>query len=656
MPDDKASVPDGKVAELEEENESQYKEYQGALGWLAKLIGAGLCLWVLIYMSGLLHEFGFYLHTLQYNGIFLAGMMILSFLLIPLRKGSKKNGKVPWYDILLILATLVVVIYPYVNALDLVNKPPFLATPFQMVLGFIAILLLFESMRRTIGWAPVIITLLFVLNAKYGYLMPGMFEIGKQPWSRVIATFYLSHSGMFGSLTSIGSNVIFVFIAFGVFFLKVGGGDVFLNLALSLTGRLRGGPAKAAIVGSALFGTLSGSTSANVAVTGSISIPLMKRTGYSPVFAGAVESVASTGGQIMPPIMGSIAFIMAALLRVSYATVALAAATPAILYFISLFIQTDLRAAKEGLHGLPRNQLPSLRTTLKGGWEFGIPILLLVILLFIYRYPPPLVGTYSIGALLVVSFFRKKNRLNLMGFIESLNRTSVNMLVIGPLIASAGVMLALLGTTGLGPRFASGLITISGESTLLLFILAALGSFIMGMGGAMLITYILLAVLVAPAIAQVGVPLIVSHFFIFYIGLTMFFTPPICPAAFIAAGIANANPYRTGMQAVRLGIVAFLVPFILVYNPALVLIGEPLEIVLAIVTAVVGVFALSVGVERYLFTKTNWLQTILAAGAGITMMVPGLWSDVIGFVVLALVLLWQWQSRSHRELEPAGIN
>jgi TRAP transporter 4TM/12TM fusion protein len=374
----------------------------------------------------------------------------------------------------------------------------------------------------------------------------------------------------------------------------------------------------------------------------------MKRTGYSPTFSGAVEAVASTGGQIMPPIMGSIAFVMASLLGVSYRTVALAAAIPAALYFVALFTQTDLRAAKDGLRGMEKSALPSFMTALKGGWEFVIPIILLVTLLFGLRYPPSLVGVYSIGMLILISMFRKKNRISLKGIVDSLEATSRAMLMIAPILAAAGIIVALLGATGLGPRMASSLVYISGGNIAVLFILAAIASYILGMGGAMIVSYIVLAVLVAPALEMVGVPLMVSHFFVFYMGLTMFFTPPVCPTAFIAAGIAKAPAFATGFQAMRLGIVTFLVPFILIYNPALILIGEPIQIALATITAVIGVFALSVGVERYLFTKVSWLQSILAISAGITMMVPGWTSDVIGIGLLGLLLLWQWRSRKNR--------
>lgn len=627
--------------------EEAERQDKAAPALLVKGIGASICLFILLYIGGVLPSLDVYFLSYQFNSIFLAAMFVMVFLLFPVRKGMYRQ-RLPWYDLLFIGGSLAVTTYTFVSAERLAYFSMLSATTLEMVLGFIAFTVLLETVRRTMGWAVVLLLVAFILYARFGYLLPGVLGISKQTWARVIANSYLGFSGMFGTITSIGSNVIFVFVAFGIFFLKVGGGDFFLNLALSLTGRVRGGPAKAAIVGSALFGMLSGSPTANVAVTGSITIPLMKRTGYSPTFSGAVEAVASTGGQIMPPIMGSIAFVMASLLGVSYRTVALAAAIPAALYFVALFTQTDLRAAKDGLRGMEKSALPSFMTALKGGWEFVIPIILLVTLLFGLRYPPSLVGVYSIGMLILISMFRKKNRISLKGIVDSLEATSRAMLMIAPILAAAGIIVALLGATGLGPRMASSLVYISGGNIAVLFILAAIASYILGMGGAMIVSYIVLAVLVAPALEMVGVPLMVSHFFVFYMGLTMFFTPPVCPTAFIAAGIAKAPAFATGFQAMRLGIVTFLVPFILIYNPALILIGEPIQIALATITAVIGVFALSVGVERYLFTKVSWLQSILAISAGITMMVPGWTSDVIGIGLLGLLLLWQWRSRKNR--------
>lgn len=633
--------------------EGRYRQYRGPMATLVKFMAVGLCLFFLLYVSGALPMAGIYFIFYQLNGVFVAAILILVILLYPAGKQVTRH-KLPWYDVLLILGALVSSLYVIINAVELAYFPLLTSSTMQTALGIIALVVLLESIRRTIGWSMIIIVLAFLLHAKFSYLLAGSpFSVREQQWPKIIATAYLSYTGMFGSLTTLACTVIFTFVTFAAFLMSTKGGEFFLNLALCLTGTYRGGPAKAAIVGSALFGTLTSSPSANVATTGCVTIPLMKSIGYSPAFAGAVESVASTGGLITPPVLGSVAFIMAVLLGISYASICLAAVIPACLYYIALFTQTDLRAGKAGLKGVPRSELPSLSGTLRGGWEYCIPLLTLVVLLFVLKYAPPLAATYSLGTVILVNMFRKRYRLSLKQFIGSLASATLSMLIILPAIAGSGIITGLLGMTGLGPMFASGLVQISGGNSLVLFILCGAACYVMGMGVSPIPTYILLAVLVAPALQVLGVPLLVSHFFIFYMGSSMHFTPPNCPACFVAAGIANIKPFPIALQAMRLGIVAYLVPFILIFNPLLILMGEPLQIVLATVTAIIGVLSLSIGIERYLFTKTNWPQTVLALAAGICMMAPAWMIRLIGIGLLALVVLWQWVARKNRTTVPA---
>ncbi len=643
----------------EEEGRSRYRQYQGPMAILTMVVAAGMALFSLLYVSGFLPSVGIYFQRIQYNAIFMSGIIILAFLLNPARKGDKR-GRLPWYDSLLIMGGLTGSIYIIVNAREIEAMAPLLASPMETVLGFISIVVLLEAVRRLLGWPMIIISLIFILYSKISYLLPGILGAYEQTWPRIMAEAYLSPSGIFGGLTSLASGMIVAFIAFGVFFIKVGGGQIFLDLALALTGHIRGGPAKAAIIGSAMFGTLSGSPAANVAVTGTITIPLMKKTGFSSVFAGAVETVASTGGCIVPPVMGAVAFVMADMLRVNYATIAMAAILPAVLYFTALFVQTHLRAVKDGLKGIPRSELPSFWATVKGGWEFAIPLGTLIYLLFVLRYPPAVCASYAIVALIVVSLFRKRTRLSVNGFIECLAESFRSMLMVAPVIAAAGIILATLSQTGLGPKLATSLVTALGHNRELLVLASGLACYVSGMGVSIIVTYVLLAVLVAPALVEVGIPLMASHFFIFYMGLTMFITPPSAPTAFVASAISGASPYRTGFQSMRLGIVTFLVPFILIYNPALILLGTPAEIIQAAVTAVIGVFAISIGIEGYLFTPANWPQRIIALVAGLALMWPVLvWrANTIGIGLLALLILWQWLSKKSQSpaiLEQPGL-
>ena len=369
------------------EEQESFRQFHGSLGVALKILGAGSGLLIMLYIADIFSFFGVFLYSNQYNAIFLAVVLTLTFFFVPAGKGASRK-RLPWYDILLILGSLAGCIYIAINALELTRFGKISANPLELTLGTITVIALIEAVRRSFGWAMVIVVMVFLAYAKFGYLVPGPLSVYFFSWSMLFRDIYLSTESIFGSLTSISSGIIISFITFGVFFIAIGGGEFFLKLALSLTGSMRGGPAKAAIVGSALFGTLSGSPTANVVVTGSITIPMMIRTGYPRYYAGAVEAIASTGGALAPPIMAGIAFVVAIFVGVPYAKIATLAALPAILYFLALFAQVDLKAAKEGLRGVPREQLPPLKATLKEGWEFAIPFVVLVMLLF--KLPPVL--------------------------------------------------------------------------------------------------------------------------------------------------------------------------------------------------------------------------------------------------------------------------
>lgn len=623
--------------------EAGHRQYRGPIVLLPKVIAAGACLFCLLYAGGAFSYFEIYLMPAQFNAIFLAAVLTVLFLVVPPSKHAKR-GQVPWYDVALILASLASCLYVAVNALEISSTARLVASPLEIGLGLVLMAIILEAVRRSLGWSLVAIGLFFFIYIKFGDLFPGMFSTYPRTWSLAIADVYLSTQGLFGSILGMASSVIIVFIAFGVFFMEAKGGSIFMNLALSLVGWMRGGPAKAAIVGSALFGTISGSPMANAAVIGSVTIPLMKDAGYQPEFAGAVESVASTGGAIMPPIMGAVAFVMADMISLPYSKIALAATIPAVLYFVALFVQTDLRAARERLHGIPRDKLPSPLAALRHEWEFLLPFLALIIFLFVLRFPVTLSGVYAILITILVSLFRKEHRLGAKAYVDSLESSFRHTLEVAVLTSLAGVIVAGLMVTGLGPRLSAALVALCGNSMLLLVILSGVVCYIMGMGVSLIVSFVLLSALVGPALVSFGVPLLAANFFIFYMNASTFFTPPFSPVTFVTGPMAGASPFRVGLQAMRLGIVCFIVPFILIYNPALLLIGPPLEVALAAVTAVIGIFTLSVGIEGYLFARCNWLQRLLFIGGGLAMIIPGWLTDLIGVIITALVMTWHWQS------------
>lgn len=638
-----------------DESGGNERQYRGPIAAVLRGFAAALALFCLLYTSGVLSYFKVYFLEHQFNAIFLAGVLLLVFLWIPVSK-SAATKKLPWYDVLFILAGLAGTFYIIINALELTRYFRITASPVEIGLSVATLLVLMEAVRRTLGWSVVIIAAIFIIYAKFGYLLPGVFSVYPFTWGRVMNDVYLSAGGIFGSLTSVAAGVILAFVVFGIFFTRVGAGEFLFNLAMSLVGGVRGGAAKAAIVGSALFGTISGSPIANVSVVGTITIPMMKSAGYEPKFAGAVESVASTGGAIMPPVMGAVAFVMANMLGVSYSVVAAAAAIPAVLYYLALFVQTDLRAAKDSLKGVSRKDLPSMRATLKKGWQFLIPLVLLVVFLFVMRYSAETSALYTIVAVILLDVVRRDRRLNPKSFVATLEAGMRSTLPIAAVCGLAGVFLGVLGMTGLGPRISSGLVSLASGNSLALLLLAAVASYIMGMGVSAVATYILLAVLVAPALEAMGVPLIAGHFFVFYMGMSTFFTPPYAPAVFVAAPIAGASIYGVGFQAMKLGIVTFLVPISLAYNPVLLLRGSVGEIIVAFITAVIGIIGLSVGLEGYLFARLNWVMRVLAALAGFAMFLPGAVTDFVGGGVLALVLVWHWLASRTKGEMPASLN
>jgi len=631
------------VTEAPEDQKGKFRHYNGLAAILIKALGAGSGLFFALYLAGIFAYFRIFLLSNQFNAIFMAVVLVLTFLLQPAGKKAPRD-RLPWYDAVLVVISLVGCVYIIVNARDLAYFGRISATSFEIALGAVTVLALMEAVRRTFGWAMVIITAIFVLYAKFGYLMPGGLKLFYFNCSMLTSDIYLSSSGIFGTLTSIASGIIVAFVIFGTFFVAAGGGRFFLNLALAITGSMSGGPAKAAIIGSALFGTISGSPAANVVVTGSVTIPLMKSIGYKPHYAGAVEAVASTGGAITPPIMSGVAFVMAMLVGKPYSYIALISALPAFLYYVSLFTQVHLQAVKQNYRGLPLETLPSVKTTLKEGWELLVPFLVLIALLFVLRYPAEVAALHTIAALIIISMFRRQHRINLKRFVDSLEEGILDTLPIANIIALAGIILAVLTVTGLGPKLSAALVNTFGHSAVLLVIASGMACYILGMGISFIASYILVASLVAPALLKLGIPIIVSHFFIMYMVLSTNFTPPYCTAAYVAGGIAKAHPFRVGFQAMRLGIVCFLVPFVIVLNPALLLIGPWMEVVLAAITAILGVIGLSVGIEGYLFTKANWFQRVMFIIGGILLTIPGLATDLPGLALLGLGTLWQWKA------------
>jgi TRAP transporter 4TM/12TM fusion protein len=586
----------------------------------------------------------------QYLGMVLILVLGSIFLSVPASRRCRQ-GKVPWYDVILFLVSVVVGAYLVILYPQIVNEVGDL-TPDKVTLGAIAILLVMEACRRMTGWVLVIIAAVFILYAHYAYLFPGLLYARGISWSKIAVHLFIDPNSLLGIPLAIVSTTVVAFIVFGQVLYASGGGDFFTDLAVALMGRLRGGAAKIAVLASALFGTISGSPVANVVVDGAITIPMMVRTGYRPHVAGAVESVASNGGQLMPPVMGAAAFVMAEFLALPYAQVAVAAAIPAFLYYLALFVQVDLEAGKTGITRVPAEEIPSVIEVLHRGWIFIIPMALIIYILFVLNLSAPKAGFYAAGVAWAVTFLRKEGRINPKRLLSILEDSGRVMLEVAAVCALAGVVIGVLTLTGLAFVFTLLVERLGTENLSLILVMTALIALILGMGMPTTAVYVIVALALAPAIIKLGILPIAAHLFVFYWAMLSMITPPICIAAYAGAAIAGTSPMRTGYACMRLGIIAYLVPFIFVLDPLLLFQG-PLHLVfLAFITASVGTIAIGMSMVGYFVRPLGWIQRIALALGGIGLLIPPggtiaySWAinGVSGLVCLAL-MIHEWRAR-----------
>ncbi len=627
--------------------ESRFRRYKGiAHLWQDVLL-------VLVPVIGIISilnlplYFGLSFYLQQYLSIFFSLVLALVFLQVPVRKKMAMDT-LPWYDSILAVLSLIVGFYAAIFYKDIVVELGLLI-PHRILLGMVAILLILEATRRLIGWPFLIIVICFIFYALFTSIFPGGLYGKAIPWPRLANYLYLDPQGILGIAIEVAATMVFAFVIFGQTLFKTGGGQFFIDAALSIMGRFRGGPAKVSILSSSLFGTISGSAVANVMVDGWFTIPLMKANGFKDYTASAVEAVASTGGQIMPPVMGAAAFLMATFLGIPYAEVAIAAALPAILYYVAVYIQVDLIAIRDGLHGLPPESLPSLKNVMKKGWPFFVPILFLIYTLFILGLDAGKAGLYSAASVFITSFFQKETRPDIRKFIAILRDTGEGMLEIGVISAGAGLIIGIISITGLGYTFSSTLISLSGGSTFLLLVLAAAGAVVLGMGMTVTAAYLLMVILIAPALTTTGVAPLNAHLFVFYFAVMSFVTPPVCLAVYAAASIGKADMFKTGYQAIRLSIAAYIVPFIFAYHPALLLQGTVIEVLVAVVTALIGIGLVAVSVEGYLFRPLNWLKRIFLCGGGLLSLIPGWRTDLLGLAIALPIILWEWKENQREK-------
>lgn len=631
----------GEDLNLEAEGASRFRQLSGfpkyvqlVSGIAVPLVGLSCILDIPFWLTGTT------LYPQQFLGLLLGLVMTYVYMALPVTP-KRTAPNVPWYDWLLAAISLGAGLYVSIFYNTLLIEIG-LVQPLTVVIGAFLMIAILEACRRLTGWPLVIIVLVFILYGKFGYLLPGILETKEISWPRLINQLFVGFEFVYGTALLTAGMIVLAFVLFGNFLFGTGGASFILNVSQALLGKYRGGPAKIAIVASGLFGTLSGSAVGNVAAIGTMTIPLMKRTGYQGYFAGAVEAVSSTGGCIMPPVMGAAAFIMAEFLGVPYWEVALVAAVPAILFYLAEFIQVDLRAAREGLQGIPKEQLPSLKKTLIDGWVYLIPVAVLVYSLFGLGLRAELGAMYALGVLLVIATIMPSLRGFWLKVPRILEECTMGMLEVAVVCAAAGMVIGVVSYTGLGLSFSRILVDLGGGNLLFLGVLTAIASTILGMGMPVTACYLFLAVLAAPAMVSMGVQPILAHLFVFYFGVYSFLTPPVCLAAYAAASIAKAPMMKTAWQAIKLAIAGYVVPFIFIYKPAMVFIGEPLEIAVAIVEGLLAVITLAIAVEGYFGRPLNYLLRTLLIVDSLAFFVPGWESRAVAFILLCALLVYNY--------------
>ena len=648
---------------MEVEETVRARELSGLVNTLGRWLLMGIPLSGIFFLLNIPQYIGWLVFNEQYMGLFLGLALCATYLLIPARSGYGRNG-VPWYDLISALAGLMIGLYIFVFYPSIVNSLGDISTE-RVVLGCITIVLLAEASRRLVGWPLVIIASCFLFYALFAYIFPGDFYGRGWSINRLATYLYLDANGIFGQALQVGASIVVVFVIFGEVLYLVGGAEFLSDFSLALMGRFRGGQAKIAIVSSSLFGNISGSAVANVVVDGAFTIPMMKKAGYPPPVAAAVEAVASTGGQIMPPVMGAAAFLIAEYLQIPYASVALAALVPAVLYYVALFIQVDLLAARNSIHGLPGNELPRLLPVLKRSATFVGPLAVLIVLMFFLNRRPEEAGLVAALAALIIGYLTPGVKIGPQEILKILTNSGRGMLEIAAITGLAGVVIGVLQLTGLGFTLTLTLLNIGQSNALLLLVLTAIVSIILGMGMPTTAVYVLLAVLVAPGLAKLGIMPIAAHLFIFYFGMLSMVTPPVCMASYAAASIGKTDPVKTGWQAMRLCAIAYIVPFLFVFSPALLLVGAWYEVALSVSTAIIGAMLLGVGVVGYLFRPIGWVKRAFFLLSATALLIPVVQSGKFaaltwmingsGLLLAILLASIEWLARQESEQKPSAV-
>lgn len=578
---------------------------------------------------------------------FVALIILMAFMLYPARKkAAKVINHVPWYDVVLGVLGASCFFYYVVNFQSMALKATRISQT-DVIIGVIGILIIAEVCRRVVGLPILVVASAFIIYAfSAGYSL-----------TRITYTLFYTLEGVIGTPIGVCSTFIVLFIILGAFLEKTNIGAFFIDIANSIAGQATGGPAKVAVISSALEGMYSGSSVANTVGSGSVTIPIMKRTGYDKDFAAAVEAAASTGGQIMPPIMGAAAFLMAEMTQTPYSTIAVAAIFPAILYFSGIFLMVHFEAKKLGLKGLPKESIPNFFKLLLTKGYLLIPIAVLIITMSV-GYTASRAACLAILAAIIVSMFRKDTRLTPKAFVQSLENGARNTIGVAAACAIAGIIVGIVSLTGIGLKLADGLLALSGGIDIFALFLTMIACLILGMGVPTTANYVIMATITAPIILKLipETPVLAAHMFVFYFGIVADITPPVALAAYAGSAISGGNPIRTGVIATRLAIAAFIIPYIFVLNPAMLLIDTSfLKVVQIIITSTIGMFAISGGLEGFMMKKMPWWERILAVIGGLALIDPNLITDLIGIVMITFIFIQQYVIKEKKPIGEIGL-
>ena len=604
------------------------------------------------------------IRDILHRGIHISFVVSLVFIFYNWKKIDKntKDFNIPYLDIIFFILTIITALYLPLLPPEILASRVGNPTSMEIFMGSILIVLTLEAARRSIGFTLPLICFFFILFAIFGPYFPGALKHGGASWVGFVNHIYITNQGIYGIAVGVMAQYVFLFILFGVLATRIGLGQLFIDIAMVIAGKYSGGPAKVAIFSSAFLGTISGSSIANTVTTGSLTIPAMKKVGYPPHFSGAVEATASTGGQITPPILGAAAFIMVEYLEVPLRDILAAALIPALLHYFGIFIMVHLEAKKLGLRGLTENEVPKFLSIIKDNWLSLAPLILLVYLILIGR-TPDYAAVNAIIACVVIGFIKKTNRLTFKDLLECLSVGAKNTLAVGAAAASIGIIVGVVTLTGVGFRLGYVVIQTAGDiggfflnfipfnlfsiEDLTLFfslLLIAISCIFMGTGVPTTATYIILVAVAAPALTQLNIEPIVSHFFVFYYGVLADITPPVALAAYAAAGIAGSNPFKTGNTAFRLGIAKALVPFVFVYSPSLLLVAQGFDLYIffeTLISAMIGIGLIGVSFAGYWLKKVPLLHRWYLGIVSLLFIAPGIQSSMIGFFLVLPVLFFQ---------------